>query len=146
MADGVRCDMAMLALNKEFEQIWGSLVYSQGYKKPTEEFWKRAIREVKQSYPNFKFMAEVYWNDGDDLKNLGFDYVYDKEGLYDALAYGNLDGIRNYIKYTNLDKGTHFVENHDEGRAAAHFGSNQRANAAGLVSFTLPGMKFHFQG
>lgn len=47
MADGVRCDMAMLALNREFDQIWGNIVYPQGYKKPAEEFWKRAIREVK---------------------------------------------------------------------------------------------------
>lgn len=70
--------------------------------------------------------------------------MYDKEGLYDTLSDGNLDKIRNYINNVNLNTGTHFVENHDEGRAAGHFGSNWRANAAGLVSFTLPGMRFHF--
>ena len=144
MSDGARCDMAMLALNKEFEYIWGPIVYKQGFKKPSEEFWKRAIREVKAINPNFRFMAEVYWNDGDDLKAQGFDFVYDKEGLYDTLSEGNLEHVRNYIRNVNLWTGTHFVENHDEGRAANHFGSNQRANAAGLVSFTIPGMRFHF--
>lgn len=42
-------------------------------------------------------MAEVYWNDGSRLKDCGFDYVYDKEGLYDALSNGNLDQIKKYI-------------------------------------------------
>jgi glycosidase len=38
------------------------------------------------------------------------------------------------------------VENHDEPRAAAEFGSPYRADAAALVSFTLPGMRFLFEG
>lgn len=147
-ADGIRCDMAMLLLNDEFSQIWGSIVYPQGYGKPSTEFWKTAIQQVKAKYPDVKFMAEVYWNDGDKLMSLGFDYVYDKEGLYDTLRSGHLDNIRNYIsnRGQKLYQGAHFIENHDEGRAAAAFGSNTVANAAGLVTFTLPGLRFHFDG
>ena len=147
-ADGIRCDMAMLQLNDEFSQIWGSIVYPQGYAKPSTEFWKTAIQKVKAKYPDVKFMAEVYWNDGDKLISLGFDYVYDKEGLYDTLRSGHLDNIRSYIanRGQKLYHGAHFIENHDEGRAAVAFGSNTVANAAGLVTFTLPGLRFHFDG
>ncbi|CAL5983236.1 Alpha_amylase catalytic region [Hexamita inflata] len=148
VADGVRCDMAMLALNDEVEGIWGSVVKPQGQSRPSEEFWQVAIREVKKIHPTFKFMAEVYWGYGDALIHLGFDYVYDKEGLYDKLSAGNLDDIKSYIKNRGdkINIGSHFVENHDEGRAATHFGSTYAADAAALVSFTLPGMRFHFQG
>lgn len=91
-------------------------------------------------------MAEVYWNDGDDLINVGFDYVYDKEGLYDTITGKDVNSIKNYIsnRGSKLNVGTHFIENHDEERAATHFGSNTIANAAGLITFTLPGMRFHF--
>ncbi|CAL6035862.1 Alpha_amylase catalytic region [Hexamita inflata] len=148
LADGTRCDMAMLALNNEVDGIWGGIIRPQGYNRPSEEFWQVAIREIKKSYPNFKFMAEVYWGYGDTLINLGFDYVYDKEGLYDKLSAGNLDDIKNYIKNRGdkINIGSHFVENHDEGRAATHFGSTYVADAAAMVTFTLPGMRFHFQG
>lgn len=148
LADGARCDMSMLLLNKEFNQIWGSVVIPQGFNWPSQEFWSVAIKQVKSKYPNFKFMAESYWNDGDDLLSLGFDYVYDKDGLYDVITSRNLDNIRGYIKGrgSKLNVGTHFIENHDEGRAATHFGNNTVANAAGLITFTLPGMRFHFEG
>ncbi|CAL5983072.1 Alpha_amylase catalytic region [Hexamita inflata] len=148
LADGTRCDMAMLALNNEVDGIWGGIIRQQGYNRPNEEFWTVAIREIKKTYPNFKFMAEVYWGYGDTLINLGFDYVYDKEGLYDKLSGRNLDDIKNYIKSRGdkINVGTHFVENHDEGRAATHFGSTYVADAAAMATFTLPGMRFHFQG
>ena len=61
LADGTRCDVAMLELNKEFDRIWGSVLYPQGYQKPKEEFWVVAIQQVKVKYPDFKFMAEVYF-------------------------------------------------------------------------------------
>ncbi|GIQ83045.1 glycoside hydrolase, family 13 [Kipferlia bialata] len=148
-ADGIRCDMAMLALNSQIADIWSYTLTTWGYTAPEEEFWSAAIRAVKQVYPDTIFMAEVYWGLGQDLLDTGFDYVYDKEGLYDTLSGEYLDNIRNYIKYTSYDylsHGTHFIENHDEGRAVEHFGSVPVADAAGLITFTLPGMKFHFQG
>ena len=38
------------------------------------------------------------------------------------------------------------VSNHDEDRAAYHFGSRTRANGAALVTFTLPGMRLYWEG
>ena len=83
---------------------------------------------------------------------------------YDRLAAGNLDDIRGYISGLSIDYHHHtarckslaklkialiselVVENHDEPRAASFFGSNWRADAAALVTMTLPGMRFYFQG
>eukprot|EP00768_Dysnectes_brevis_P002888 gnl/Dysnectes_brevis/2107_a2444_2013.p1 GENE.gnl/Dysnectes_brevis/2107_a2444_2013~~gnl/Dysnectes_brevis/2107_a2444_2013.p1 ORF type:complete len:508 (+),score=96.26 gnl/Dysnectes_brevis/2107_a2444_2013:49-1572(+) len=148
-ADGLRVDMAMCLLNDVVQDTWGDIMSANGYSRPEQEFWSRAIQAVKAAYPNTMLMAEVYWGYGDTLHDLGFDYVYDKEGLYDTLSGGWLDSIRSYISsqgVSELGFGTHFVENHDEGRAVAKFGSSERANAAALVTFTLPGMRFHFQG
>ena len=56
--DGVRCDMAMLALNDVFERTWGRLLRS-AWPRPAEEFWPRATSEVRTlraiSLPGFAF-------------------------------------------------------------------------------------------
>lgn len=148
-SDGIRCDMAMLLLNDNINEIWGSTLSQWGYKRPSQEFWKRAISEVKKEYPNVIFMAETYWNANQTLLDQGFDYCYDKEGLYDALSSKSASNVKSYINGKSvsfLQQSTHFVENHDEGRAVAHFGSVKEADAAALVTFLLPGMKFHFMG
>jgi hypothetical protein len=49
--DGVRCDMAMLALPDVFERTWN--VHAQ-------PFWPDATRRVREQVPGFAFMAEVY--------------------------------------------------------------------------------------
>jgi hypothetical protein len=38
------------------------------------------------------------------------------------------------------------VENHDEPRAVHSFKTVERANAASLITFLLPGMRFHHHG
>eukprot|EP00766_Chilomastix_caulleryi_P000224 gnl/Chilomastix_caulleri/1215.p1 GENE.gnl/Chilomastix_caulleri/1215~~gnl/Chilomastix_caulleri/1215.p1 ORF type:complete len:226 (+),score=77.88 gnl/Chilomastix_caulleri/1215:387-1064(+) len=94
-------------------------------------------------------MAETYWGVNQQLLNLGFDYCYDKEGLYDRLSSKNASSVVSYLKGNSisfLEQSTHFVENHDEGRAVAHFGTAKIADAAALVTFLIPGMKFHFMG
>lgn len=115
---------------------------------PNQEFWVTAITNVKQTYPNFKFMAEAYNGWEQTLIGFGFDFVYDKDGLLNTLWTQNVTAAAQYIqsKAAILPTGSHFIENHDEKRAAATFRSNQVANAAGLISFTLPGMRFHFMG
>ncbi|GKT34602.1 alpha-amylase, putative [Aduncisulcus paluster] len=147
-ADGFRCDMAMLILNDVIADIWGDTMSANGYSRPSSEFWDTAISAVKSVYPNIEFMAEQYWNEDYALHDLGFDYCYDKEGLHDVLANGDLDDIRSYIwgRDQDLYWGTHFIENHDEDPAVDVFGSVTRADAAGFVTFLLPGMKFHFEG
>ncbi|KAG2385487.1 hypothetical protein C9374_003302 [Naegleria lovaniensis] len=149
MADGIRCDMAMLLLNSQINRIWGSQLIARGYNQPSTEFWEWAISAVKQKYPNTIFMAECYWGLNSQLQQLGFDFTYDKD-LYDALTTNsNAQNIHNYllqqpIQY--ISHSAHFVENHDQARAVANFGSVARANAACAISFSIPGLKFSYFG
>ena len=94
------------------------------------EFWEWAIARVRKAYPSITFIAEVY-NPAlyrDYIFRGGFDYLYDKVGLYDTLRavvrgeapasaitakWQCVDDIRNHMLY--------FMENHDEQRIASTF-------------------------
>jgi len=148
MSDYIRCDMAYLLLNDVIAQNWGTQLSSWGYGRPPTEFWRDAIALAKQKFPHIQFLAEVYDPWVQTLQALGFDWTYDK-GLYDRLGNGNLDNLREYISGLPLSYHVHaarFIENHDEPRAVAFFGSTWRADAAALVTYTLPGMRFYFMG
>jgi glycosidase len=148
--DGVRCDMAMLCLNDIVEKTWGWILTKQKYNKPENEFWDSAITDIKSKYPDFNFLAEVYWDLGWQLQKLGFDYTYDKR-LYDRLLAsenpGSLDGVYGHlladIDYQN--KSVRFIENHDEERALTVFGRD-RSLAAAAIMGTIPGLKLYHQG
>lgn len=147
-ANYIRCDMAHLILNDQIQANWGDILKQDGYERPDAEFWGEAIAAVKKTFPHVKFLAEVYDPWLAPLQALGFDFTYDKH-LYDLLGNGNLDNIRDYlfnVDHTYLGKGAHFVENHDEPRAAQFFGSTQRADAALMVTMTVPGMRFYNEG
>ncbi len=91
-------------------------------------FWEWAINRVRKAYPSVKFIAEVY-NPAlyrEYIHKGGFDYLYDKVGLYDTLRavirseapasaitekWQCVDDIRNHMLY--------FLENHDEQRIAS---------------------------
>lgn len=117
MADGIRCDMAMLLLNSQINRIWAAQLSERGYYQPNTEFWEWAISAVKQKYPNTIFMAECYWGLNSQLQQLGFDFTYDKD-LYDALtASSNTKNIHNYLSQQLIQyvsHSAHFVENHDQ--------------------------------
>jgi len=113
-----------------------------------------AIDAVRKQYPHTIFLAEAYnYNlaskpEKDLLQDLGFDYVYDKTVL-DKLVAGNLDDMRNYFRSESQDffsRTAHFVENHDEKRAAFNLHGQQPAFVGSVVAFTLPGMRFSFEG
>ncbi len=144
VAAGVRCDMAMLALNDVFERVWGELL--PGYLKPDAEFWEVAIRIVKAKHPNFIFLAETYWGLESKLLQLGFDYVYDK-ALYDKLWSPATIDVRNYLAASTvpLARAVHFIENHDESRAAAAFG-RERSMSAAVIMATVPGLRLFQDG
>jgi len=148
VADYIRCDMAFLLINDVFDGHWGNQARSWGFNRPSSEFWKDAIFTVKLKNPGIKFLAEVYSPWQANLQSLGFDYTYDKN-LYDAFGNGNLDQLRSYISSKSLDfhaHSAHFVENHDEPRAASFFGGTNRADAAAMATLTLPGMRFFNKG
>jgi hypothetical protein len=135
--DGVRCDMAMLLLPEVFERTWGIRA---------EPFWPRAIQRVREQAPEFRFLAEVYWDLEGTLQQQGFDYTYDKR-LYDRLRDGRARPVREHLQ-AGLDyqrKLARFLENHDEPRAAKAFPSGMH-EAAAVVTFLAPGLRFFHQG
>jgi hypothetical protein len=144
LADGVRCDMAMLVLNDVFEKVWGDTV--RYYPRLKTEFWNEVIVAVKEQYPNFIFIAEAYWGLERQLLKLGIDYVYDKV-LYDRLQFAKPEDIRNYLSDSGLplERAVHFIENHDEPRASMVFG-RERSLAAALVVTTVPGLRLFYDG
>lgn len=143
--DGVRCDLAMLVLRDVFEKTWaGPRMTSPA---TDTEFWTEAIAAVKRESPEFLFLAEVYWDLEKNLQQLGFDYTYDK-WLYDHLAYDNYAETQNHLLELDLEfvrRSVHFLENHDEQRAATRFSLAEHRGAA-LLSFGLPGMRFLHDG
>jgi glycosidase len=135
--DGVRCDMAMLILPEVFERTWD---------RKAKPFWPAAVGAVRDKFPDFCFMAEVYWDMEWLLQQQGFDYTYDKR-LYDRLHEGNARAVREHL-YAGLDyqaKLARFLENHDEPRAATNFDQTKH-KAAAILTFLLPGMRFFHQG
>ena len=135
--DGVRCDMAMLVLPEVFERTWGIA---------SQPFWPNATRRVRERFPEFLFMAEVYWDLEWTLQQQGFDYAYDKR-LYDRLREGHARPVREHF-HAGLDyqdRLARFLENHDEPRAAATFLPGQH-EAAAAITFLSPGLRFFHQG
>ena len=124
--DGFRCDMAEMV--------------------PTE-FWNWAIGKVKAAYPGILFIGEVY-NPSlyRSFVACGFDYLYDKVGMYDSLCgvmrgtcpasaityqWQSVDDIKEHMLY--------FLENHDELRIASDFlaGDARRGIPAAIVSVLM---------
>jgi SAM-dependent methyltransferase len=135
--DGLRCDMAMLLLPEVFERTWG--------RRP-QPFWPRAIRCVRERVPDFRFLAEVYWDLEWVMQQQGFDYAYDKR-LYDRLRDRHARPVREHLR-AGLDyqeRLARFLENHDEPRAAATFPPAIH-EAAAVITFLSPGLRFFHQG
>jgi hypothetical protein len=137
LCDGVRCDMAMLVLPDVFKRTWGI---------DAAPFWPRAIPRVRERFPEFLFIAEVYWDLEWTLQQQGFDFTYDKR-LYDRLVGGDLAGVRNHLRADPAfqDRSARFLENHDEPRAAATFPPGKH-EAAALVTYFVPGLRFFQKG
>jgi len=110
--DGFRCDMAELV---------------------PVAFWGWAISRIKKLNPAVIFIAEVYKPElyHDYIHHGGFDYLYDKEGMYNTMraileeresvsaitgCWQAVDTIQSHM--------LHFIENHDEQRLASEFFAN----------------------
>ncbi len=135
--DGVRCDMAMLVLPDVFERTWN---------RRAPMFWPEATDRVRKQVPDFRFMAEVYWDLESVMLQQGFDYAYDKR-LYDRLRAGHARPVREHL-YADLDyqrKLARFLENHDEARAATTFSPGMH-EAAAIITYLSPGLRFFHQG
>ena len=137
--DGVRCDMAMLVVNDVFARTWAERV-DLLWRQPDEEFWPEAIARVPMIY-----LAEVYWDREYQLQQQGFDYTYDKR-LLDRLRHNDAGHVRGHLRAdpSYSARLARFVENHDEPRSAEVL--DGRARAAAALTFTLPGLRFFFDG
>ena len=118
--DGFRCDMVELV---------------------PKSFMKWMIAKAKAAHPSVIFIAEVYKKEeyNEYIRSVGFDYLYDKSGLYDTLKsivdksvndngmpvelWQSTSGItRNWQFLSDLQPYMlNFLENHDEQRFASEF-------------------------
>ncbi|MBO4567968.1 MAG: alpha-amylase [Bacteroidales bacterium] len=120
--DGFRCDMAEMV---------------------PVEFWRWAIAELRKSF-SVIMIAEIYQpNLYQNFIDAGFDYLYDKVGLYNTLEniyrYGQrADSISDVWKGLNGldDNMLRFMENHDEVRLASKFFMQKPENAYPFVALS----------
>ncbi|MDL5055769.1 alpha-amylase family glycosyl hydrolase [Oscillatoria laete-virens NRMC-F 0139] len=146
LCDGVRCDMSMLVLPEVFERTWGKLPAPFAHEEARGSFWPRAIDRVKSLWPEFLFIAEAYWGLEYRLQTLGFDHTYDKS-LYDGLVHHDLPAVRSKLReWTPLVRGVHFMENHDEPRAAGAICPDDYRRACAVLNYSLPGIRFLHEG
>ena len=140
--DGIRCDMAMLLLNDIFGRTWGA----RAGEKPASEYWTTVIPATKGKHPEFKLIAEAYWDLEWDLQRQGFDFCYDKR-LYDRLEHDPAESVRLHLcaDPAYQDRLVRFIENHDEPRAATAF-PPAKERAAAVTVATLPGAKLLHEG
>ncbi|MBP5286410.1 MAG: hypothetical protein J6Z08_00750 [Elusimicrobiales bacterium] len=142
-ADCVRCDMVMLSLNDIQEKVWGKMLRQQGYTVPQSEFWADAIKTVKAKYPDFVFLAEVYWGLEWRLQEMGFDYTYDKI-TYDRLLSSSPQEIYGHLRAEKLyqKRSARFIDNHHEKPSLEVFG-REKALAAATVFSTVRGLRLY---
>ena len=105
--DGFRCDMCEMV---------------------PVEFWRYAIGAVKSKFPDAIFIGEAYKPDNYmPYIDSGFDYLYDKVGLYDALR-AIIRGESDFVRFADYRRSAAngpeahmlaFLENHDEQRIAS---------------------------
>lgn len=121
-------------------------------------FWQWLFPQIRQHYPDAVFIAEIYSPElyGAYL-DAGFDYLYDKVGLYDTLRnvldhkQSASDISLNWMRLGNHQtRMLNFLENHDEQRLASPFfaGSPWKALPALYVSLffnTVPFMIYFGQ-
>ena len=123
--DGFRCDMAEMV---------------------PAAFWAWVTDKVKYRHPDIVFIGEVY-NPAEyrNYINAGFDYLYDKVGMYDTMrnvicGHGSASFITGAWQSTDDISGhmLYFLENHDEQRVASDFfAGDARKGIPGLVASVL---------
>lgn len=109
-------------------------------------FWQWVTTEVRKKHHNMKFIGEVY-DPGRyrEYINAGFDYLYDKVGMYDSVR-DVVCGHRSATDITRqwqtnddiVDHMLYFLENHDEQRIASDFfAGNARKGIPALMTSAL---------
>jgi glycosidase len=114
--DGFRCDMAEMV---------------------PPEFWSWVIPQLRSRFPECTFIAEIYQpHRYSEYLGAGFDFLYDKMGMYDALR-AVLEGHSDCARLTEVwqqqegigHRMLRFLENHDEQRIASRFATGNAFHA-----------------
>jgi hypothetical protein len=140
--DGIRCDMAMLMINKVFGSTWANRAGVE----PAQEFWPEVLGVLRARQPGTVLIAEAYWDMEWELQQQGFDFCYDKR-LYDRLSVTDPFGLRQHLEadVSYQTRLLRFLENHDEPRIAERLPEDaERAAAVALA--TLPGATLWQEG
>ena len=126
--DGFRCDMAEMV---------------------PVEFWEWGIAEVKNEHPDVIFIAEIYnpASYHDYAQQGGFDFLYDKVGVYDRIrelmsGKGDTQLMADALAQSEGIDGQmlRFLENHDEQRIASpDFAGDPWAAIPGMTVSALLG-------
>ncbi|MGN1214771.1 MAG: alpha-amylase family glycosyl hydrolase, partial [Candidatus Cryptobacteroides sp.] len=123
--DGFRCDMVEMV---------------------PREFFTWLIRIIKEEFPGVVFIAEVYSKElyRTYVRDVGFDFLYDKSGLYDTLrsivqGEGSARALTwNWQFLGELQpKMLNFLENHDEQRFASDFFGGDAEGAFAALGVSL---------
>jgi hypothetical protein len=125
-----------------FERTWAQRAGAR----PETDYWPTLIPAVRDRHPEFRFLAEAYWDLEWALQQQGFDFCYDKK-LFDRMEHADAESVRQHLL---ADLGyqhrlVRFLENHDEPRAAATF-PPAKARAAAVAVLTLPGARLLHEG
>lgn len=143
---GLRCDMAMLPLPEIFEETWRQFPAAAPHE-AGRNFWRRAIPAIRQLQPHVELIAEVYWDREAQLQEAGFDFTYNKK-MTDFIARGQFGELSTFLRQCSpqyLRRSVHFLENHDEPRAAEAL-PLELHKAAALLILGLPGMAMLHDG
>lgn len=140
--DGLRCDMAMLLLDRVFKMTWAE----RAGEPLSEEFWARIIPSLRKSHPHLLLLAEVYWGMEEELLRLGFDLCYDKV-FYDRILNDRAPSLLEHLErtFSFQERLLRFLENHDEQRIANTL-SAPKHEAAALILASVPGAKLYHHG
>jgi hypothetical protein len=144
--DGLRCDMAMLVLPEIFGGTWKEFPPA-GSHLTDANFWRATIPKIRLLQPNVELIAEAYWDREAELQDSGFDFTYNKR-VTDYIVRGQNPELADYLHGCGLrflERSVHFLENHDEQRAAATLTFELHKAALALVLF-LPGMALLHDG
>lgn len=122
--DGFRCDMAQMV---------------------PVQFWQWVIDKMKAYNKDIVFLAEIYdKNLYRSFINAGFDYLYDKEDVYDTLKMiikGDCPAFNfGFARENNHDiqrNMCYFLENHDEQRIASDFFASDAERAIPAMALVL---------
>src|SRR4051794_33253864 len=134
--------MAMLMMNDTFERTWGS----RAGDRPADDYWPVVIGAVRQTHPDFLYLAEAYWDLEWDLQQQGFDYCYDKR-LYARLLHDGPEDVRLHLLADDASQArlVRFVENHDEPRVASVL-DPAREKATTVATMTQVGVRLVHHG